>query len=102
MLKSLLAATFVAAACASAPAGAQDARSLSVVSADLNLAGAAGRAALDRRVRQAVRAVCALNTPGSLRAMMEERRCAAAAQAAATGQIAAATNTKPFQRLSQR
>jgi UrcA family protein len=107
MLKSLLAAALLASA--AAPALAAPAPSApgtdTVSSADLDLGRAAGRAALARRVRQAVAALCHADRRGPLAQWMAADRCVRETQAQADRQVAAAVlrgNGDPSVRLAAR
>lgn len=71
---------------AAAPAVAAEApRAATVVTRDLNLASAHGRATLDGRIKQAARSVCT-NGHGDYRARVEAARCARNAVIAARAQ----------------
>lgn len=79
MRTSLFRALAIAAALiAGAPALAQsEIRSMAVSYGDLNLAHAAGRAALDRRVANAAKQVCGFEYSRELQRAIIERRCVA-------------------------
>ncbi|HEX8442298.1 MAG TPA: UrcA family protein [Allosphingosinicella sp.] len=64
MFARTLTALAGAALLAATPAVAQNTASLSVDTADLNLATEAGRAKLDRRLRKAANQVCDMGTTG--------------------------------------
>ena len=73
---------------ATAPAEAAPAARVQAVRyADLNLADAGGRSALDARIKQAARAVCSTGS-ADLRARTEEARCIRAAVAAGQSRAA--------------
>jgi UrcA family protein len=92
MLKSLLAAALLASAAAPALAAPPPSApgTVTIRYDDLNLGRAAGRAALARRVRQAVAALCHADRRGPLAQWMAADRCARETQARADLQIAAA------------
>lgn len=73
---------------ATAPAEAAPApRAQAVSYADLNLAHASGRSALDARIKQAARSVCSTGA-SDLRARTDEARCIRAAVAGAQTRVA--------------
>ena len=89
-LTSLLvaAAAFSGAAAAQNPSVVVSGEPTVTVSyADLNLASAGGRAALDRRVRQAARALCVDERVADLERAIAGRACLASALASARPQI---------------
>ncbi|PAX09609.1 UrcA family protein [Sphingomonas lenta] len=91
MRASLIQALAIAAAVvAPTPAlAASDVRTASVSHADLNLASAKGRAALERRVNGAIKRVCGAGQNRDLGSAMRELRCMADARTRARTDIAA-------------
>jgi len=91
--KTILAAAFAAAflntGVAVTPAAAQTADSVTISYADLNLANAAGRAVLDRRIAHAARQVCGQFAPVELRRNSLSRACQADVIASAEAQRSA-------------
>lgn len=87
MLKSLLAAALLASAAAPALAAPG---TVTVRYDDLDLGRAAGRAALARRVHQAVAAMCHADRRGPVAQWMAADRCVRETQAQADLQVAAA------------
>lgn len=89
LMLALAAAAMAAPAMAESPAAVRQ-----VGYGDLNLASAAGRHELDRRIDRAARSICATNPVTDTQAVAEERaRCIAATTEAARQQISAATQT---------
>lgn len=90
--KTIIAAAFAVllnTGLAAAPAAAQAVDSVTVGYADLNLANAAGRAVLDRRIAHAARQVCGQFAPIELRRNSLSRACQADAIASAEAQRSA-------------
>lgn len=80
----ILAAAFVAASLAAVPAPAQSGGpSIAVEVADLDLATADGRAALDLRLLHAARTACGTPSPADLRGLANRDRCVTETIAAA-------------------
>jgi UrcA family protein len=97
-LATALAACGLAAAAMATPAHAADAErmTISVPTADINLATAAGQRTLDRRLQKAARTVCRTDslTVGSRIMTQEARECLARARADARQQLATLTATQ--------
>ena len=91
--KTVLVAAFAAivlnTGIAASPAAAQTVDSVTISYADLNLANAAGRAVLDRRIAQAARQVCGEFPPVELRRNSLSRACQADVIASAEAQRSA-------------
>jgi len=94
-----LAAAFLSSGFAAAPAAARTVSSVTVSYADLNLAAAAGRAVLDRRIAAAARQLCGQYAPVELKAIALSRACQADVTASARAQrpaLATASNNVSF------
>lgn len=87
MKKSVLALAALASATVCTPAFAAPV-SASVRTADLNLASAAGRATLERRISAAAKDVCIVEGSRDLKAMIEGNKCYHDAVRAAQGKVA--------------
>jgi UrcA family protein len=99
MIKRTIAA-MIGTALIAAPAFAQNVESLtvSIKTADLDLASAQGRARLDRRVRQAAGQICGADEPRSIAMREAFTRCRAEVLSDADVKIAAmARETAPIQ-----
>ncbi len=92
---------FLAAALAATPT-AYEPRTLTVSAADLNLASEAGQATLERRVRGAVRSVCAVSSFRNLREMAYRNRCLRDAERRADDRVAQLIATGSQPRLAAR
>ena len=86
---------------AASPAAAEPA-SVTVSYADLNLRTSAGKMVLDRRIAQAVRAVCGDVPAADLVAAHEARVCAAAAHADAITKVGVAVARASDVRIAAR
>ncbi len=83
MTKSLMSLAFVAGLFAAAPAFAALTAERAVATADLNLASARGRDALDKRLDHAARTICQVGQSRDLVSRMNSKRCYRAAISAA-------------------
>jgi UrcA family protein len=97
----LLLAGLAGATAAAAPAIAGDVRSIHVSAQDLDLSAPAGRAALEDRIRGAVREVCTVSDWGpGLDAQRHAETCAAQALAATRPQVEALLRTRQLANAS--